>query len=145
MARYCKISKYRGIINMEKRFSAKWIESSQARKQRKYRYNAPLHLKRKFMGAHLSKELRKKYGKRSAVVRKGDRVKVERGSFNGKVAKVSSVDMRNQVIYLEGVERTKKDGSKAAVGLHPSNVTIMEIVTDDKQRTASLTRVQVKS
>ncbi|MBI2545576.1 50S ribosomal protein L24 [Candidatus Woesearchaeota archaeon] len=127
---------------MEKRFSAKWIESSQRRKQRKYRYNAPLHLKRKFMAAHLSKELRKKYSKRSAVVRKGDRVKVERGSFKDKTAKVSRVDVRRELVYLEGIDRIKKDGSKSPVGLHPSNITILDIVTDDKERVASLARKQ---
>lgn len=127
---------------MEKRFSAKWIESSQRRKQRKYRYNAPLHLKRKFMAAHLSKELRKKYSKRSAVVRKGDRVKVERGSFKDKTAKVSRVDVRRELVYLEGIDRIKKDGSKSPVGLHPSNITILDIVTDDKERAAALARKQ---
>ena len=59
---------------MKRKFSNSWISSKQVRKQRKYRYNAPLHRKRRFLSAPLSKELRKDYGKRSLVVKKGDEV-----------------------------------------------------------------------
>ncbi|MCX6748284.1 MAG: 60S ribosomal protein L26, partial [Candidatus Pacearchaeota archaeon] len=50
---------------MKSKFSVNWLGSSQARKQRKYRANAPLHLRHKLMNANLSKDLRKKLGKRS--------------------------------------------------------------------------------
>src|SRR3989338_176397 len=46
---------------MKNKFSTKWKESKQPRKQRKYRANAPLHLRKKFVNVNLSKELRKKY------------------------------------------------------------------------------------
>ena len=41
-------------------------------KQRKSRYQAPLHKKQKFLGAHLSKQLRDQWNRRSLAVRKGD-------------------------------------------------------------------------
>ena len=50
---------------MKRKFSKSWKSSKQPRKQRKYSANAPLHLKRKLLSVNLSKELRKKYGKRS--------------------------------------------------------------------------------
>ena len=125
---------------MKKAFSSSWNKSKSPRKQRKYRYNAPLHILRKFLAAHLSSELRKKYGKRSAIVRKGDKVRVERGSFCKKVAKVNRVDIKQELVYLDGIELTKKDGTKVAIGLHPSNLTILELVTEDKYRLESLNR-----
>ena len=55
---------------MKSQFSKSWKSSKQPRKQRKYIAKAPLHIKRKLMGVNLSKELRKKHGKRNIVVRK---------------------------------------------------------------------------
>ena len=61
---------------MKQKFSTKWKSSKQPRKQRKYLANAPLHLKKKFISVNLSKELRKKHGKRNVSLRKGDIVKI---------------------------------------------------------------------
>ena len=55
---------------MKKKFSESWKSSKQVRKQRKYRYNAPLHIKQKFVNVHLAKELRKKYKKTIESVNK---------------------------------------------------------------------------
>jgi len=41
------------------------IKSKQPKKQRKFLYNAPLHLRQKIMSATLSNELRQKYGFRT--------------------------------------------------------------------------------
>ena len=50
------------------------MASSKARVQRKNQANASAHVKRKMLSAHLSNELREKYGVRSARVCKGDTV-----------------------------------------------------------------------
>ncbi len=60
----------RAICNMKKKFSTSWKASRQIRKQRKYRENAPLHLRNKFMTANLSKELRKKVEEKKEEERK---------------------------------------------------------------------------
>jgi large subunit ribosomal protein L24 len=125
---------------MKKEFSKNWKRSKSVRKQRKYRYNAPLHIKRRFLAAHLNKDLKKKYGKRSLIIRKGDRVKVERGIFKKKISKVNKVDISNELVYLDGISVTKKDGSKVEVGLHPSNLTILELTMEDKERVKSINR-----
>jgi len=123
---------------MRKKFSKTWIRSKQARKQRKYRHNAPLHIRQKLIHIHLSKELRKKYGKRTISPRQGDRVKVLRGSYKGKEGVIDKIDLKKLRVYVRGVERIKKDGSKVMVGLEPSNLMLSEIKIEDKKRKEKL-------
>ena len=125
---------------MKRKFSKTWIKSKQPRKQRKYRYNAPLNIKSKFMGCHLSKELREKYKKRSITIRKGDSVKVLRGQFKGKTGKIDRVDIKKSKVYITGIEVAKKDGTKALYPIHPSNLIITELNLEDKKRKKSLER-----
>ena len=106
---------------MMKKFSKSWIRSKQTKKQRKYRYNAPLHIKQKFVGVHLSKELRKKHGRRSIKVRKGDSIKILR-------------DLKKTLVYISGIEITKRDGTKTRFPINPSNLMVTELNTDDKKR-----------
>jgi large subunit ribosomal protein L24 len=119
---------------MKQTFSNKWKSSTQTRKQRKYRYNAPLHIQSKFMGLHLSKELRKRYGTRSFVIRKGDEVKVLRGSFRGKTGKIGNVDIKKGRVTIDGLQNKKKDGTKINVYFNASNLIAISLNTDDKMR-----------
>ena len=119
---------------MKTKFSKSWIKSKQPRKQRKYRYNAPLHIKQKFLHAHLSKELRKKYGKRSIALRKGDNVKVMRGQFKNKTGRVDEVSVKKTQVYVDGIEFVKRDGTKSRYPMQPSNLLVTELNMDDKLR-----------
>jgi|TARA_B100001964_G_C14250004_1_gene609430 large subunit ribosomal protein L24 len=119
---------------MKTRFSSSWARSKQPRKQRKYRHNAPLHIKQKFVSAHLSKELRKKYDKRSMNLRKGDGIKVMRGQFRNKTGKIEEVSVKKTLVYVNGIEIAKRDGTKARYPISPSNLMITEINIDDKMR-----------
>ncbi len=123
---------------MKSEFSTSWIGSSQPRKQRKYRINAPLHLKREFLISNLSKELRKKHGQRNLLIRKGDEVLVMRGSFKKKKAKVLEVDMKRTRVVLEGITRNKRDGTKVPVFFNPSKIQIVTLNVDDRKRLKSL-------
>ncbi|MBT3395430.1 50S ribosomal protein L24 [archaeon] len=125
---------------MKKIFSKFWKSSKQPRKQRKYRHNAPLHLKRKFLSTTLSKDLREKYGKRNVKIRVGDTVTVMAGQFKKKTGIVSRVDMKKIKIYVEGVEMIKRDGSKVQYPITPSNLMITELLLTDLKRTESLNR-----
>lgn len=127
---------------MKKKFASSWNSSKQPRKQRKFRYNAPLHIKQKFASSHLSPELRKKYGTRSVTVRKGDEVKIMRGQFKSRKGKVERVDLKKTKVYITGIELTKKDGSKTIYPLQPSNLMIISANTDDKRRFSSNTQTQ---
>ena len=115
-------------------------KSKQPRKQRKARYNAPLHIRHKFMNALLSEELRDKYEKRSFPVRKGDTVKVMRGDDKGKEGKVRSVDLKRERITVEGVVVARSDLSEVPRPIHPSNVMITKLELKDKQRESALMR-----
>jgi len=125
---------------MKQQFSTAWTGSSQTRKQRKFIYNAPLHTRHKFLSAHLSKDLRQKYGKRNLPLRKGDEVLVMRGFFRKKKVKVASVDVKTSLVTLEGLQKTKKDGPKVNVYFHPSNLQITSLELADKTRISSAER-----
>ncbi len=123
---------------MKTEFSTAWKSSKNPRKQRKYQYNAPLHIKQKFVKAHLTKELRIRYKKRSLRLRKGDTIKIMRGQFKKKTGKVERVDVKHAKIYITGIAITKKDGSKKPRALHPSNLLITELNLEDKKRQKGL-------
>ena len=127
---------------MKKLFSKHWNSSTQVRKQRKYRFNAPLHLKRKFLHVHLAPALRTKYGLRNIGVRKGDKVKVLRGQFKKKEGKVERVDTKREKVYVTGIEVIKKDGSKVMLKITPSNLMIMELELGDKKRKEKLEKTK---
>jgi large subunit ribosomal protein L24 len=112
---------------MKKHFSTSWKGSKQPRKQRKYRANAPLHLRKKFVSINLSKELRKKEGKRNIPAKKGDKVKIFSGKFKGKTGKILEVNLKKSKIIVENINVKKQDGSKANVKLQPSNLQIIEL------------------
>ncbi len=125
---------------MRKVFSKTWKSSKKPRKQRKYSIKAPLHIKGKFLNTNLSKDLRKKYGKRNIRIRKGDKVKIMRGQFKKKEGKVERVDTKKRVIFVSKIEVEKKDGSKAQKPINPSKCMITELNLDDKKRKDKLER-----
>ena len=104
------------------------------RKQRKRLYNAPAHLRHKFMAAPLSPELISSKGAKSLPVRKGDTVRIMRGDHTGFEGKVSRVDLKRYRIFLEGLTREKVDGTNIFVSVHPSKVMIKNLKLDDKWR-----------
>lgn len=116
------------------------MKSKQPRKQRKARYNAPFHIRHKFMSAPLSEELRDKYEKRSFPLRKGDTVKVVRGDDKGKEGKVRSIDPKGEKITVEGVVVARSDLSEVPRPIHPSNVVITKLELKDKLRESALSR-----
>ena len=102
--------------------------SIQPRKQRKFRYNAPLHLRRKMVGVHLSDELKAKLStkRRSAPVHKGDRVRLMRGERKGHTGKVMDVALADLKVYVEGVTRRTAKGVEKLSPIDPSNLLLVE-------------------
>ncbi|MFH0752176.1 MAG: 50S ribosomal protein L24 [archaeon] len=103
-------------------------------KQRLLVAKAPLHIRKNFVRCRLSKELQKTYNKRNLQVRKGDEVKVMRGQFKGKTGKVAQVLLKKTKLIIDGMDNIKTDGSKSPYPIHPSNVMITKIGSDDKKR-----------
>ena len=120
------------------------MTSKKPSKQRKSFYQAALHQKHKFLAAHLSKELRRQWKKRSLPVRKGDEVRVMRGKFKGTTGKISKVDLKRLKVYLENVKRKKVSGQEIQVSIHPSNLLLINPVLDDPQRKKVLDRTMKK-
>ena len=127
-----------------KEWSNKWVSSRQPRKQRKYRYNAPLHVRQKFVSAHLSEVLRGRFGKRSLPLRKGDEVKVMRGSDKGFKGKIERIDLKEGKVYIEGLNVKKVDGSEVLKPKNPSNLLITESKMEDKRRQMIVERSREK-
>ena len=125
---------------MRKKFSKYWKSSKKPKKQRKYLANAPLHIKRKFLSAHLSKELRAKYSRRSFPIKKDDEVSIQRGQFKKTKGKVVDVNLRKTRVYIDSAQLIKKDGSKVFYPIHPSNLMITELNLTDKKRQELLSK-----
>jgi large subunit ribosomal protein L24 len=115
-------------------------KSKKPRKQRKFLYKAPLHLRRKMISAHLSKELREQYKRRSLPLRKGDEVKVMRGEFKGTVGKVVKIDTKKYKVYVDTVKKKRSVGTEYLVPISPSNLMIVKLNLDDKYRLKILER-----
>ncbi len=114
--------------------------SEKPEKQRKRRYNSPLHTKQKYMSARLSEDLSERFGKRSAQLRTGDKVKVMRGDNKGTEGSVNEIDLDSEKVYVEDATLEKTDGSEIPRPVHPSNLMITELDTSDKKRVESLER-----
>jgi large subunit ribosomal protein L24 len=122
------------------KFNTNWKSSSKPKKQVKYRFNAPLHLRGKMLRTHLSDDLNKKYDKRTVRVVKGDKVKVMAGQFKGKSGKISEIDVKKYKVVIDGITHQKADGTKLKVLIAVSNVMITEFNLEDKKRQELLKR-----
>ncbi len=120
------------------KWSLKWKGSKETAKQRKYLYNAPLHVKRKFLSANLSKTLRAKVGKSSLPVRLGDEVIIKRGSYKGSTGEIVSVFIKKGYVHIKGITTKKTDGTEVQVPQQPSNLQIISLNLDDAKRVGNV-------
>ena len=101
-------------------------------------YQATFQTKSKQLGSALSKDLHKKYGKRSVRVIEGDSVTIQRGEFKGVDGKVAKVSTQKSSVAIEGVKKEKTKGDKFDVYIHTSNLIVTSLNTEDKWRIAKL-------
>lgn len=109
-------------------------------KNRKRRFNAPNHVRRKFLSAPLSPSLKIEYGARSMPVRRDDTVTITKGDRKLTEGKVIRVDSERSKIYIEGVTRNRMDGSMVQIPIRPENVMITRLELGDDKRRAILAR-----
>ena len=109
-------------------------------KNRKRRFNAPNHVRRKFLSAPLSPSLKAEYGARSMPVRRDDTVTITKGDRKLTEGKVLRVDSERSKIYIEGVTRNRMDGSMVHIPVRPENVMITRLELGDDKRRAILAR-----
>jgi len=101
-------------------------------------FQATLQTRSKQMGSALSKDLQKKYGKKSARVVEGDSVTILRGEFKGVDGKISKISTQKSSVAIDGVKKEKTKGDKFDVYIHTSNLVINSLNSDDKWRMAKL-------
>jgi large subunit ribosomal protein L24 len=101
-------------------------------------YQATYKTKSKQLGSALSKDLHKKYGKRSVRVVEGDSVTILRGEFKGVDGKIAKVSTQKSSVAIEGVKKEKTKGDKFDVYIHTSNLVVTSLNTEDKWRIAKL-------
>jgi len=107
---------------------------------RRNMYNAPNHKKRKYLSAPLSPSLRAEYGTRSMPVIVNDTVNITKGDRKLAEGRVLRVDTKDRKIYIEGVTRTRQDGSTVQIPIRTENVLITRLHLDDEWRRNMLER-----
>jgi large subunit ribosomal protein L24 len=110
---------------------------STVRKQQK---NAPNHLKRRYISAPLSPNLKTQYGTRTLTVVENDTVSITKGDKKLAEGKVLRVNTNDGKLYIEGITRTRLDGSTVQIPVRAENVMITKLNLDDNRRKAILER-----
>ncbi|MEA3558261.1 MAG: 50S ribosomal protein L24 [Candidatus Thermoplasmatota archaeon] len=110
------------------------IKSSKARKQRKARATAPLHVKNKGIKAPLDRIKYRSSGIKRITLRSGDTVKVVRGSRQGHEGKVAKVDVKKRKVAIEKALLMKADNKEVTLWFDPSNLVITKVDLSDPLR-----------
>ena len=101
-------------------------------------YRATFQTRSKQLGSPLSKDLRKKYGKRSVRVNEGDSIKIVRGEFKGVDGKIGKISPQKNSVTIEGIKKEKTKGDKFDVYIHTSNLLVTSLNTENRWRIAKL-------
>ncbi|MBI4052584.1 MAG: 50S ribosomal protein L24 [Candidatus Diapherotrites archaeon] len=109
-------------------------KSKKPGKARKRFFESRLHELQKQCSAPVAKELRKEIGKRTIIVKEGDKAKVERGAHKGHEGKVTEVNYRKNFVFIEKLVRKKADGKEVPLRIRPSNIIIVETDSKDRKR-----------
>jgi len=108
-------------------------------------YRAPYAVRSKQVSGSLSKELRKKYGKRSVRLTLDDSVKIIRGEYKGIDGKITKISIAKSCIAIEGIKKEKLKGEKIDVYIPSSNILVTSLNTDDHWRKSKLEGKKPKS
>ena len=101
-------------------------------------YQATFQTRSKQLGSSLSKDLQKKYGKKSTRAVEGDTITILRGEFKGVSGKITKISTEKTSVTVEGVKKEKTKGDKFDVYIHTSNIVVTALNTTDKWRISKL-------
>lgn len=104
------------------------------RQQRKAMYNADLFERHRKMSVALSKELRRRYGRRSLPVRKGDTVRVLSGSYVGREERVAKVNLQKYSVTLDNVTGKTADAKLKPLPIRTSHLVLTKLNLADAWR-----------
>jgi len=101
-------------------------------------YQATFQTRSKQLGSNLSKDLQKKYGKKSVRALEGDSIIMSRGEIKGVDGKIAKISTEKSSVTIDGIKKEKTKGDKFDVYIHTSNLVITSLNTSDKWRMAKL-------
>ena len=101
-------------------------------------YQATFQTRSKQLGSALSKDLQKKYSKKSTRAVEGDTITILRGEFKGVSGKITKISKEKTSVTVEGVKKEKTKGDKFDVYIHTSNIVVTALNTSDKWRISKL-------
>ena len=101
-------------------------------------YQATFQTRSKQLGSQLSKDLQKKYSKKSVRAVEGDTITILRGEFKGVSGKITKISTEKTSVTIEGVKKEKTKGDKFDVYIHTSNLVVTALNSSDKWRIAKL-------
>jgi large subunit ribosomal protein L24 len=101
-------------------------------------YKATFQTRSKQLGSLLSKDLQKKYGKKSTRAIEGETITILRGEFKGVSGKITKISKEKTSVTVEGVKKEKTKGDKFDVYIHTSNLVVTALNTSDKWRITKL-------
>ena len=101
-------------------------------------YQATFQTRSKQLGSALSKDLQKKFGKKSTRIIEGDSITILRGEFKGVTGKITKISTEKTSVTIDGVKKEKTKGDKFDVYIHTSNLVVTALNTSDKWRITKL-------
>lgn len=104
------------------------------RKQRKAAFSAHNVARHRFLTVALSKELRRRYGRRQISVHKGDTVRVLSGSYEGQEERVAKVNTRDRTLTLDNITLKKADQKLKALAVRPNHLILTRLNLSDPWR-----------
>lgn len=112
----------------------KKLSSKSPRKQRRRVQNATNHERKNMLKCRLDEFLQEEYGLRSLVIKKGDLVRIMRGQFRDTEGKITEVNYKKGLVYLDNATITKSDGKESNVPIHPSNLLLVKLELNDERK-----------
>jgi len=108
------------------------------RRQRRAVYNADTFERRLRMTVPLSRELRSRFHIRSVPLRKGDTVRVMKGSFVGREERVAKMDRRSYTVTLDNVTLKSGEEKLKPLPVRTNHLLIVRLNLADAWRRRSL-------
>jgi large subunit ribosomal protein L24 len=117
------------------------------RQQRKAIFTADLFERRRRMSVPLSRELRRRYGRRQLPVRKGDTVRVLSGSYLGREERVAKVDRQAYSVTLDNVTGKTADVKLKPLPIRTSHLILTKLNLSDawRRRVLNVAEAEVPS
>ncbi len=108
------------------------------RRQRKAVYEASTFERRILMTVPLSRELRRRFQRRSVPLRKGDTVRVMSGSFVGREERVAKIDRRGYSVTLDNVTLKTGEAKLKPLAIKTSHLVLTKLNLADAWRRRTL-------